>query len=1515
MKNQKTELTQAQRDELRAFASIPDDEIDTSDIPEIRDWSGAVRGLLHMPPDERAKAMEKLRSRRTEYARDNGSGPSDWTRYEWAPPTGYVGVYIAEETKRTLDAYRVQPTRVAEDANHEEDTARGGYARRQLFELVQNSADALSGSEGGHIWIGLTRDYLYCADEGKPIDKDGVRALMFAYLSPKRGTDEIGRFGLGFKSVLGVTDRPEFFSRSGSFRFDREKATSLVRPIARDTERYPVLRLPEAIDPDSEMDSDPILSGLMDWASNIVRLPLKESALENLERQMEEFPAEFLLFVEHVSELTLQNDNQGTARTFSLSREDGLRLLNDGENTTRWMVVKSTHELSSEARADSRSLDDTGKVPISWAAPLDRLNDPGKFWAFFPTVTTSLLAGILNAPWKTNEDRQNLLPGPYNDELITAAATMVADALPKLSTTKDPARHLDALPRRHEAGDNEQSSQLRQCLYESIRNRKIVPNQGGILRDILEISYPPETFADEALERWSRYDKRPSNWAHHSVLTPRRLARLGLTTRSYSGFDWAWPKLQRATIAEWLEALTKISESEQDKVQASMAAIQTVSLIPKSVRGNNDLGEIVLTSSDNWVKPDPESVFLGGEDTSSQVKIVHPELQSDPDTLHALRELGLRPVSPEIAFREVVSTWTPYQPDPFKGYTTSQEYYRWMDKYWSMVFSTLDQDTIQKGVKSFSGRKEISGLRILYSLLNDGYTDRPKYEVWMDRYWSMFWPFARDVEARTAAKIIQESQYDWRDVIKIRTVDGSWRPLFNVLLPGPIVPEDGSRDTHIAIDVQFHQDDLALLEELGAVDSPHGSYSLPWEHYRSFKQKCEREFRAQDLQHNPAWNKIDFISAIASGPLSPFERLSEEGKALYTESLLNLQDTYKKWTMHHNVTYDCSCPKLDFESPVIGMLREYGRVSTDDGIHKLSDGIGDQPKNVAVREKLLSHPQADLIRKAFGISAEESEPDDVYDYYIATDVEVRRAREEVRKWSTDELRLLAAVGEDNLRLRLPPGLIQILEADNNGALNGVQIAQAAIATYHTGALHEYRDSLGHLDPPRRWAGSPSAVAFVQSLGFSEEWAMARNVRRTPFIEVTGPYSLPPLHGYQQKIVSRVRDFIQSNGSLGERRGMISMPTGSGKTRVAVQSVVEAMREDGLEGDILWVADRDELCEQAVEAWQQVWSSEGVQGAQLQISRMWGGLWSGQPELLPTAQKHVIVATIQTLKSKMNSYKFNFKLLVFDEAHRSVAPTFTSVMQELGLTRWRRDDEPVLIGLTATPYRGYDARETARLVNRYGQNRLDSGAFKSDDPEAVIGELQDMRVLARADHDTIEGGYFSLSGYEAQQASETPWLPQSVENRIARDTDRTRRIVETYREKVDPGAPTLIFATSVEHSQVLAALLTSKGVSARAVSADTDRFTRRRIVEQFRAGEIKVLVNYGIFREGFDAPKTRAIIVARPVYSPNLYFQMIGRGLRGVKNGGNDRCLILNVEDNIENFERKLAFSELDWLWD
>ena len=1465
-------------------------------------------------------------------------------RTDWAGRDGLIGAYISEEAEKTLAAYRSQPNLIIEHANHEEDTARGGYARRQLFELVQNGADALSGTNSGRIHIRLTPTHLYCADEGQSIDRDGVRALMFSHLSPKRGTSEIGRFGLGFKSVLGVTDTPEFFSRAGSFRFDRAKAAQLIQPVAPDAVRYPVLRLPQAIDPWPESEKDGILSELMGWSVNIVRLALKLGAHDALAQQVGGFPPEFLLFVEHVSELVLQNDTQGDFRTFSLRCEDDNWLLDAGGTTTRWLLVKDTHRLSSNAKSDSRSLDDAEEVPISWAAPIDRLNDPGRFWAFFPTTTTSLLSGILNAPWKTNEDRQNLLPGVYNDELLYAAAAMVARALPRLSTEDDPARHLDALPRRPEAGDTPHSTRLRTLLETNLQDHEVAPNQDGKLHKLSELSFsprelPPDEQTGASLRCWAAYDGRPSEWLHHSALTPNRLARLD---RLYRPPGRTVPAmLPRASISNWLESLVEegARADERTAIQTSIAAIQTAALIPNQIRGSNNLGRIVLTANGTWIAPNPDLVFLGGSDTFDVSNLVHPLLQADPETLDALMELGLKPVSPESLFKDMASTML--------GYGAAQH----------------------------------------------------QNESRVDERWREFWRLARNVDPSAAITIIRESSRHRRDALRACTVAGTWRSLFAVLLPGRIVPDDGSRDGDIAIDLKFHEDDLPLLEQLGAVSTPCDGSRLSPSRLDSFRESRRNLFTQRDLPRNPQSRMLNFENTTTSGPLDVLEPLSDAGKSHYAWLLLSLDDTYRRWTMSHDTQHEIY-PPMEFESPTLAVLREHGRITTYDGIYPLSDAFGDPPKNRAVWRKLLSHPQSDSISRAFRLTAEtnarlqpigEDGPIPLTDAWpgletylpaqladielircdqlfwndvVRTEVDcvsqdgfvyatrrenereelelvsrelglnlsddqlskvllrqtsadIREARIAVSACATDEERLLAAVGETSLRAELPQSLIAILE-EAHGTLSGVRVAQAAIATFHTGALRVYRHSLERLDPPRQWAGTQRAVEFVRSLGFGEEWAGDRNTRRDPYIEVDGPYTLPELHDYQRNVVDTIRRLLGAEGGIiGGRRGIVSMPTGSGKTRVAVQAVVEAMREDGFKGGVLWVADRDELCEQAVESWQQVWSSEGAQREQLRISRM----WAGQPQPLPISDKHVIVATIQTLSAKIarqpETYGFlaDFKLLVFDEAHRSIASTFTSVMQELGLTRLRRASEPFLIGLTATPYRGRDEQETARLVGRYGSNRLDAGAFQSDDPEGVVRELQDMRVLARADHEIIEGGQFSLSSDEELQSRETPWLPRSVENRIASDADRTRRIIKAYDELIDRDWPTLIFATSVEHAQTVAALLSSNGVKARAVSGSTDPASRRRVVEEFRSGDVKALVNYGVFREGFDAPKTRAIIVARPVYSPNLYFQMVGRGLRGVKNGGNDRCLILNVRDNIDKFERKLAFSDLDWLWD
>ena len=138
----------------------------------------------------------------------------------WSGLDGEIALVVDKQRDALLNTYRSDPKRLEEDANTERSIHEGAYAQRQLFELMQNAADAMRGGDG-RCEIVLTDHTLYVANSGAPLTPHGVETLMAAHLSSKRD-DQIGRFGLGFKSVLAVTDSPQIYSRSGSIGFDRD---------------------------------------------------------------------------------------------------------------------------------------------------------------------------------------------------------------------------------------------------------------------------------------------------------------------------------------------------------------------------------------------------------------------------------------------------------------------------------------------------------------------------------------------------------------------------------------------------------------------------------------------------------------------------------------------------------------------------------------------------------------------------------------------------------------------------------------------------------------------------------------------------------------------------------------------------------------------------------------------------------------------------------------------------------------------------------------------------------------------------------------------------------------------------------------------------------------------------------------------------------------------------------------------------------------------------------------------
>jgi superfamily II DNA or RNA helicase len=92
--------------------------------------------------------------------------------------------------------------------------------------------------------------------------------------------------------------------------------------------------------------------------------------------------------------------------------------------------------------------------------------------------------------------------------------------------------------------------------------------------------------------------------------------------------------------------------------------------------------------------------------------------------------------------------------------------------------------------------------------------------------------------------------------------------------------------------------------------------------------------------------------------------------------------------------------------------------------------------------------------------------------------------------------------------------------------------------------------------------------------------------------------------------------------------------------------------------------------------------------------------------------------------------------------------------------------------------------------------------------------------------------------------------------------------------------------------------------------------RKQAIQQFknRENELNVLINYEVLTTGFDATNIRCVFITKPTQSVVLYSQMIGRGLRGPMMGGNETCLLVDIEDNLKKYDEYSAFSYFEGYW-
>lgn len=1527
----------------------------------------------------------------------------------WGRLDSEIANSVEAYSREILAAYREAPRLVEEHANLERAAIEGGYGRRQLFELVQNGADELVTSSG-RVQVVLTEEALYCANEGRPLSVTGVGALLSSHRSGKQGI-EIGRFGLGFKSVLAITTRPEIFSRSGSLRFDPGVAAERIREVVPGADRAPVLRIGVGVDPDTEAENDPYLAELMSWATTVVRLRRDTPDSSWLGDDMVRFPSQFLLFSPHVEKLVLDNQEAHTRRVITATKVgDDVVLDDDGES--RWRVFGTEHRPTDRARLDAGAMADRDRIPLVWAVPT-RSGRRGEFWAFFPTLDQTTLSGVINAPWKLNEDRTRIIEGPFNAELIERLSELVVENLDALCSEEDPGVVLELMPARGREAAGWADAQLTSRVNELAKTARSLPDQTGVLRLPSDLALHPEGLPRPTLALWAEQPTRPIGWLHPSAEGRDRRARVELYM----------DRKPAASLREWLEALM----SDQDAVAGSVAALRVASSLVRMEPGFlsqvhsakiflDEEGEAV-SAADGVFRRAPIPVEI-------ECRYIHAGVEEAADEY--LRNLGIGIVDTErllaVKLRESRQGWR------------SEDW----DVFWALVRET-DSRTVLQSLKDFrihpaglkvrnqkgdyqplgllllpgevahegstedakaiidthfhahelallrllgatSGPSRNGGLRVepwfaayrheaereyLAELRRSGAAPNREYLDFRTRPFAgpltplmMLSPATR---ARYTAAILRvaDDLDDWMFVhtTQTRYPERPWpNPVVHVIGKygvletslGPRKPESAvgpalealSKTLPVAQIPAAMADSLGLPADTSALGETQWAAALELAGELVDDRAIGRTYAAAAAagvapppvircrigpahDHRPP----DGVTAVSSSDLvalldqtrQPYVQLEmpdEQAVLVERWSLRNASDVVRSEVASVESgepepladAFPMLRPRLDPQQRAL-LLQPCSDVRID----RFTDhGRISEPQQIAVdgetvfyRDDIEERQLLMLVAGKLGLSLTEADVDAIFRNLQSRRVKALRAQ--IRKASSDASRLQLAVGGETLRARLPRAILDSVETIE-GELDDEGVAGLALVLYGAQVLQEYVDVLEEqgLEPPQRWGGSRAAVAFARDLGFGAEYGGFENRSPEPQIELEGPPELGPLHDYQEIVVEELRALLRGEGGL---RGLLSLPTGAGKTRVTIEALIDAMERGELGSPVLWVAQTEELCEQAIETWSELWRAKGPR-KRLTISRLRAHFEAVQTE----HGEQVVVSTTAKLaagvfEKKSYDWLSQAACIIVDEAHTSIGPAYTRLLEWQGMAR--NVDRAPLIGLTATPFRGMNTVETKRLIARYGNRRLDLRALGGAD---AYPHLQQIGILAEVDHELLPGSDIELSSAELKTLKDLRRLPDEAARRLAADTERNRTLLESIKE-LDDDWPALLFAVSVEHANTMAALLTRAGIPAAAVSAGTGKGLRRHYIERFRRGKVRVLTNYNVLAAGFDAPLVRAVYIARPTYVPNVYQQMIGRGLRGPRNGGTERCLLVNVADNVRQFGEKLAFHEFDYLWE
>lgn len=451
------------------------------------------------------------------------------------------------------------------------------------------------------------------------------------------------------------------------------------------------------------------------------------------------------------------------------------------------------------------------------------------------------------------------------------------------------------------------------------------------------------------------------------------------------------------------------------------------------------------------------------------------------------------------------------------------------------------------------------------------------------------------------------------------------------------------------------------------------------------------------------------------------------------------------------------------------------------------------------------------------------------------------------------------------------------------------------------------------------------------------------------------YLRQPLKPYQLATLDNLEKDVRTR-----RRGIVHLPTGSGKTLLLLEYIASCFRKHARSGGppdkaplVIWSAHLSTLRVQSLKA---LFESVG-EVSNTERFPLWvtcavvskGGVSGGDLSSIYLKGLHIAFAITHTSArasvEKRSSLAWQAVqqgrpvILIVDECHTHLHGKNTYAAFEDFLDEFKGRDVR-LIGASATPRSSkrtqnetlftldrawripndiVDAMRASRSVE-YGLDLYVSKTIQDMIREGVtckVENLQDdvLRLPKKLADDTRD--LTDVRAMSAEQGSE--WVSRMNRRFLSRPDVCQEFADMLYRgvfgtELRKLGAPelgkTIVFATSIRAADTIVGHLRDRLRSVKSVELAERVFVVHTGMNEYRQAEAisgfkrlgrapGVIVNVDMLREGFDDPPIQTVFMARMVRSPDRFWQMLGRGTRGKGVGGTSVCYFADPIHNAE----------------